>query len=34
MSKVSNALRAGLMALALLTAGGGYVVAEHEKAAA
>ncbi|MEJ5148931.1 glycoside hydrolase family protein [Comamonas sp. MYb396] len=35
MSKIPNALRAGLMALAVLTAGGGgYVVAEREQAAA
>jgi len=34
MSKISNALRTGLLALAVLTAGGGYVVAEREQAAA
>lgn len=35
MSKIPNALRTGLMALAVLTAGGGgYVVAEREQAAA
>ncbi len=35
MSKIPNALRNGLMALAILTAGaGGYVVAERDKAAA
>ncbi|MCS4292747.1 lysozyme [Comamonas sp. BIGb0152] len=35
MSRIPNALRSGLMALAVLTAGGGgYVVAERDKAAA
>ncbi len=35
MSKIPDALRSGLMALAILTAGaGGYVVAERDKAAA